>query len=435
MTTLHDPDPARRPRARLARGLLAALLLAGAAMGHAQEVDLGADLQGLLAYARARHPELAAMRQEADAANQRVGPAAALPDPMLRIELMNLNNYGSDASPSVLPWRVGETRYTLLQNLPGWGKRDLRRDVASADARQAEARTEAAWSELATRIKATYAEVLRVVGIEALTHEVHELMLRLEQVAQTRYAAGLAPQQDSIRAQLELSAMQAELIALDNDKRQLRARLNALLARDSWAPLAEPRQLRPLPTLGSGDAVALAERARDRNPQILAERARLGVAQKSRELVQLNRYPDYQVGLAPTQMRSRITSWSVMFEMNIPLQQDTRRSQEREAEAMVDAARARVEALQSQLLGELGAQLAALESARRTEALIERQLLPQSELGLRSALAAYENGKAEFALVLDAQRQIRKARQDLLKSRVEAQLRLADIERIVGEDL
>ena len=63
------------------------------------------------------------------------------------------------------------------------------------------------------------------------------------------------------------------------------------------------------------------------------------------------------------------------------------------------------------------------------------QLLPQSELGLQSALAAYETGKAEFAMLLEAQRQIRKARQEILKSQVEAQLRLADIERLLGEDL
>jgi outer membrane protein TolC len=50
-------------------------------------------------------------------------------------------------------------------------------------------------------------------------------------------------------------------------------------------------------------------------------------------------------------------------------------------------------------------------------------------------LAAYENGKVDFATLLEAQRQIRKGRQDLLKSRVEAQIRLADIERILGDEL
>jgi cobalt-zinc-cadmium efflux system outer membrane protein len=211
--------------------------------------------------------------------------------------------------------------------------------------------------------------------------------------------------------------------------------LNGLLARDAGAPLADPQDLRPLPTLAISDAATLAERARERNPQLQAELARLAGAQKSRDLTWRNRYPDLLVGVAPSQMGSRITQWGVMFEVNIPLQQESRRAQEREADAMVGAARSRSEALSNQLLGELAANLSAFDAARRTESLIKAQLLPQSELSLQSSLSGYESGKVDFATLLEAQRQIRKARQELLKARVEAQLRVADIERILGEDL
>lgn len=401
----------------------------------AQENALGSSVQGLLAYARTHNPELGAMRQEADAVAQRIAPAGALPDPVLRVELMNINNYGNDASPSLLPWRVGETKYTLMQTLPGWGKRDLRRDAAAAEAKQATARVDATWAELAARIKAAYAEYYRAAGNERLTREVLDLMSWLEQVAQARYAGGLVAQQDAIRAQLEQTAMRSELIALDSEKRQLRARLNGLLARDGAAPLVDPQVLRPLPRLTTSDATTLVERARASNPQLQAEQARLASAQKNRDLTWRNRYPDLQVGVAPSQMRSRITTWSLMFEVNIPLQQESRRAQEREAEAMVGAAQSRAEALSHQLLGELAGNLAGLDAARRTESLVKTQLLPQSELSLQSAMAAYESGKVDFATLLDAQRQIRKARQDLLKSQVEAQMRLTDIERILGEDL
>jgi outer membrane protein TolC len=120
---------------------------------------------------------------------------------------------------------------------------------------------------------------------------------------------------------------------------RLRARLNGLLARDSTAALADPVALRPLPALTTADAQSLVDRARQRNPQIAAELARLTAAQKNRELTQANRYPDLQVGVSPSQMGSRITTWGVMFEINIPLQQESRRGQEREADAMVSAAR------------------------------------------------------------------------------------------------
>jgi outer membrane protein TolC len=401
----------------------------------AQDDGLGASVQGLLTYARQQSAELGAMRQEANAAAQRVGPAGALPDPVARVEFMNLNNYGGESPVSVFPPRLGETRYTLMQSLPAPGKRDLRRDVASADVQQADARVDATWVELAARVKAGYAEYYRAAGNERLATDVLGLMSRLEQIAQVRYAGGLAPQQDAIRAQLEQTAMRGELIALDGEKRQWQARLNALLARDAAAPLADPLALRPVPELTTADAGSLAERARAGNPLLRAELARVTSAQKNRDLTQRNRYPDLLIGISPTQVGSRITTWGVMFEVNIPLRQDTRRDQEREAEAMVGAAQSRAEALSQQLLGDLAANLAGLDIAKHSEALVKTQLIPQSELGLQSALSAYESGKAEFAMVLEAQRQTRKARQEQLKFQVEAQMRLAEIERILGEDL
>jgi len=413
--------------------LLAALLAVGTMSAAAAE--LGADVQGLLDHARAQNPELALMRAEAEAAGHRVGPAGALPDPLLRVELMNVNNYGNDAGFNLLPKKVGETRYTLMQMLPWWGKRDLRRDIANADVQQAQARTAAAWTELSMRIQAAYARYYLAAGNERLTREILDLMKRVEQIAQARYAGGLVVQQDAIRAQLEQTTMRAELIMLESEKRQQRARLNALLARAADAPLAEPQALRPLPPAGALDPGALAERVRAANPQLLAEEARLAGAEKSRELTRRNRYPDFSVGLQPTQMGSRITSWGVMLEVNIPLQQGTRRAQETEAEAMVAAARARSQNLANQLVGELGESVAMLDAARQSEALASNQTLPQSDLSLRSAIAAYENGRLEFTALLEAQRQIRKARQDQLKAQAEARVRLAEIERIVGEPL
>lgn len=433
-TSLGRPCLPATAGARRGRHLLAAALIGVAAIP-AGAAELGADLQGLLDHARAQNPELALMRAEAEAASQRVEPAGALPDPLLRIELMNVNNYGNDARFNLLPNKVGETQYTFMQMLPWPGKLKLRGEVAQADARQAQARTAAAWTELAMRIQASYARYYLAAGTERLTREILDLMKRVEQIAQARYAGGLVVQQDAIRAQLEQTTMQAELIMLQSEKRQQRARLNALLAREADAPLAEPQALRPLPPPGALDPATLAQRFRANNPQLMAEEARLASAEKSRELTRRNRYPDFSVGLQPTQMGSRITSWGVMFEMNIPLQQGTRRAQEAEAEAMVAAARARSQNLANQLVGELGETVAMLEAARQSEALATNQTLPQSDLGLRSAIAAYENGRLDFTALLEAQRQIRKARQDQLRAQAEARVRLAEIERIVGEPL
>lgn len=289
--------------------------------------------------------------------------------------------------------------------------------------------------ELAARIKTAYAQLYYLQRNEKLTQEVLDLMVRLEKIAQARYAGGLVPQQDVIRAQVEQSNMQSELIALESERRQWQARMNGLLARPAAAPLSEPLQLRPVPAPVKLDWGALEERARAKNPQLFAEESRIKAAEKSRELTYKNRYPDFTLGVSPIQYRNSVKEWELMVEVNIPLQQSSRRAQERESEAMLAAARSRKDAATNQVLADLSEQAAGLEAARRTEMLAGNNLLPQAELTFRAALAGYETGKVDFATLLDAQRQIRQARQYQLKAQAEQQVRLSEIERLIGEDL
>jgi cobalt-zinc-cadmium efflux system outer membrane protein len=417
------------------RALLLSVALAAAFSASAQVAPLGADLPSLLEYARSNNPELAAMQREADAAAQRIQPAGALPDPALRVELENINNFENGGRVSLLPNKVGETKYTLMQQVPFPGKRELRRAAASADANQAQARAGATWAEQAMKLRTAFAQYYLASRTERITGELLDLVVRLEQVAQTRYSGGLAPQQDAIRAQLEQTAMRSELIALSNEKRQLQARINGLLGRAPGSALAEPAAVPPLPSEGVLSQGELVARARSNNLNVRAESSRLQAAQANRDLAFRNRYPDFNVGLSPTQMGSRITMWGIMLEVNIPLQQQTRRSQESEAAAMVEAARARTEAAANQAAADVEEQLSGLEAARRNENLIASRRLPQSELVLQSAIAAYETGKVDFATLLDAQRQTRTARIDLLRAQVDAQMRVAEIERTLGESL
>lgn len=411
-----------------------ALLGAFSWVAQAQEALIGADVDSLLNYARSRNPDYAAMRFEADAATERIVPAGALPDPKFRTELRDITRMG-EQNPTLLPARVGSTRYLLMQDVPWPGKRDLKREIAELDARGAEGRANGTWAELAARIKTAYSQLQYVYRNEQLTREILDLMVRLEKIAQVRYAGGLAAQQDVIRAQVEQTTIKNELIVLQNERQQLQARLNALLARPTSSTLAAPERLRPLPAPAQLDPAALAERARTKNPQIFADEARVLSAEKSRELTYKNRYPDFTFGISPIQYRGAVREWEVMVELNLPLQWGSRRAQERESEAMLSATKARREATANQVLGDLAENLSGFDAARRTEDLASKSLLPQSELTFKAALAGYETGKVDFATLLDAQRQIRQTRQSQIKAQAEIQIRLADIERILGEDL
>ena len=141
------------------------------------------------------------------------------------------------------------------------------------------------------------------------------------------------------------------------------------------------------------------------------------------------------LGVTPVQYQNSVKEWQLMVEINIPLQQSSRRAMERESESMLSAARARKDASANQVLSELAENLSGIEAARRAEMLATTSQLPQAEITFNSALAAYENGKVDFATLLEAQQQIRKARLSQIKAQAEAQVRLAEIEKLLGEDL
>jgi cobalt-zinc-cadmium efflux system outer membrane protein len=356
-----------------ARLLAAAALATSRIAARTQEPSLpGADVQTLLTIAKERNPEYASMRAEAQAAGERVTPAGAFPDPRFRVELMDITKMG-EQNPSLWPGNVGGTKYTLTQELPWFGKRDLKREIATFDAEGAQGKAQGTWSELAARIKVAQAQRLYLHGNRKLTLEILDLMSRLEKIAQVRYANGLAAQQDVIRAQVEQTTMRSELVALDAEARQVNARLNALLARPAPAPLAEPTLARPWPAPAQLDFATLEERVRSRNPLLFAEEARVRSAEKGRELAYKNRIPDFMVGIQPTQYQTSLKEWTLMLEVNIPLQQDTRRAQERESEAMLAAARSRREAVANQVLSDLAENLAGIEAARRIETLATTQ--------------------------------------------------------------
>ena len=389
----------------------------------AAETPLGGDLDGLLAYAREHNPELAAARHAAEAALQTGDSADALADPVLRIEPMDVTR----GNP--------ETKFTLMQRLPWFGTRDLRREAAAAQAEMAAGRAAATHAGIAARLRQAHAMRYFSAANERLTVQTRALLQQLEQVVQTRYANGLGNQQDVLRVQLELTAADSELLAWQNEAHHAHVGVNTLLARAADAPLAEVRSLPPLPPAAALDEATLLERLGRQSPQLRIAEADIAAAGKSRDIAYAGRYPEFTLGVSPTRSNGAVDRWDLMLELDIPLHQSTRRAQERSAEAQLAAAQARGAAEHDAQRAELVRVLAELETARRTESLITHRLLPQAELVYRSALAAYEAGRADFELLIGAHRQWLRAQQQQLKAQADMQLRLADIENLVGGTL
>lgn len=392
--------------------------------------ELGASLGGVLAFLEARNPELRAMAYEADAAQARLRAAGALPDPILGMELRDIPT----REPTLSPANAGSTRYSLRQMFPLGDKRGLQREIAAADALAADARRGATAAEVRMRAKLAWTQYWYAGHAAHVTENLRTLMVDLEQIARSRYGGGLTPQQDVIKAQTELTSLRSDLVMLQSERRQAVARLNSVLARPADAPLAEPGEPRALPDRLQ-DFATLMRDAEQRSPTLAVNDAQIRSAQRNAELMRASRTPDVGVGVALIQMGTRVTDYEVMLEVNIPWQTDIIRANVSEAQAMGAAAEARREASAAQLRGELGQNWAALDALREQSQIVRTTLLPQVELTFESALVSYQTGRVDFATLLDAQRQVRRTRLDLLKIELEQQMRLAEIERIVGEEL
>lgn len=414
--------------------LFALALRAAPLYAQGTSAPLGASLSGLLSYARQHNPELGVRKFEAQAARERVEPAAALPDPRFELELMDFTNATNPSrSPSLLPGQVGNTRYRVVQPLPFWGKRELRGEVAEAQAEQIETMQEGTALEVENRIKTAYARQFQASGQIRILRETLSLLDAIEQLVLTRYGVGLVPQQDALRAQSELTSVKIELVEAERRRRDNTAKLNALLARDGNAPLAEPVGLPLAPARISYPG--LLEQIRTRSPEVARERFGVVAAEKDRELTWLNRYPDFAVGLTNNRPYNAPDNWEVMVGVTIPLQQSSRRAQEREAERRLEAAQTRVVAAETRLAGRLGETLAAFEASRDKARLLKDTLLPQASATFEAAQSGYESGRVNFNTLIDAERQILRARLALLDADVETAVRLAELELLVGAPL
>jgi cobalt-zinc-cadmium efflux system outer membrane protein len=416
---------------RFRGGLLGGVLTILVQVASANE--LGANLQGLLDYAREHNPELRMRALEAEAAHAGAGAASALPDPSFQLELMDFTNAASGGSTSLLPGDVGVTRYQIVQPLPFFGKRDLRGQIASRQAVQRDATRDVTRLDIENRIKTAYARYYQAAGEARILNETLDLYESLEKLVATRYGVGLVPQQDALQAQSEITAIKLELIETERKRREAAAALNALLPRDTDAALATPLTL-PMPK-GAPSLRMLMNAALESTPELAREQANIEAAKNAQALILRDRYPDFSLGLRDTRPRNGIETWDVMLEVTIPLQQSARRDREAESRQTLEAAHASLEATRARIEGRLGETFAAFDSNRDKARLLRTTLLPQSEATLKAAEAGYETGQVNFNTLIEAERQILRTRLALLDAEVETAVRLAELEQLTGSSL
>lgn len=385
--------------------------------------------------ARAMNPGLAAAALDSQAAQVRIGTTGRYPDPMFRTEFEDITGNGNRYVPDT----VGRIKYTVEQTIPLWGKLGLQRKVATAEADAAAEQRRIVENELVARIKVVFANAYATQEAIRINEELLDTIAAIALVAQSRYAQGQGNQQDAVTAEVERGRLQADLARLDGDRQTWKAQMNALLNRPIAAPLALPQTLRPVPSPESIALDQLIERTQRANPQLRMDEARITADERGAELVRRNWYPDLTLGVSVFDAESNngreFGGYEAMVSFAIPLQWGLRRAQEGEAVARLAASRARRQATEVDLQSQIEAAYWALVSAQRGERILRDVNIPQTKVVLQSALASYQLGRVDLPTLLLAEQAVLRVALDRINLLIEQQVRLAEIERAIGEDL
>ncbi len=388
-------------------------------------------------HALAQNPEIEAARKRVDAMAGRVPQAASLSDPM--VSLMGFPFY--PAVPQTAGGRV-TTAVSASQQVPWLGK--LRTKAESAEAETDAARAQLAAAELAVveQVKRAYYDLYAVEKAIQITQEDRALLLDLARVAEARYRTGKVSQQDVLRAQVEVSSLDGELIRMRQEHTSARTRLAQLLHVSPDTPVGAVERLsgEEIPR----DVQRLYEVAVAARPELQAQLATIRRDRRQVELARLAYYPDFNFtvdwnamttskAIAPTADGIDDVGMGVM--LNVPIYRKRLAAGVREAEAQTVADARQYDSLRDGTVQQVKDLFVQATSQEELIKLFRDDIIPRADQTLRASTTAYEAGTTDFLQLVDNWRQLLRFR--IAYHRLEAQLRqtLAGLERVAGGQL
>lgn len=381
-------------------------------------------------FALGQNPDIQAARKRMEAFAHQVPVAASLQDPMA----------GMTFFPAQVETAAGQQQFALSasQKVPWFGKLNARAAVAESQTNVARAQLAAV--ELATieKVKRAYYELYFIQQAIAVTEADQKLLGEIRDVANSRYKTGKASQQDVLRADLEISNIENELIRLRQRLESGQARLARVL---HVAPQTRVRALDRLsPEQAPQDMDWLQRQAVGARPELHAQLAALERDQNGVELARLDYKPDVTLGATWIDVASAglspvangADSFMLTAGINLPIYRKRLDSSVRSAEARAVSTAREYDSLKDATLEEVMDLFAKAQSQQDLLKLFREDILPKARHTLEVSSSAYNVGEVDFLTLIDNWRQL--LRYEVTYHRIEASLRqvLAELERVVG---
>jgi outer membrane protein TolC len=262
------------------------------------------------------------------------------------------------------------------------------------------------------------------------------LLRQFADASTIKYAAGRSPQQDVLKAVVEVSKLHEDLVMHEETAATAAARLNSLLDREPQAPIGpveEPREHVTLPTSEELQRLAI-----EQHPELKAARLGAGRAQASLAAVNRDYKPDFFVGGGYMLMPREAGAWTASVGMtwpNAPWSRGRLDAKRAEVTADVDAATANARAVERQIRLAVHEAYIRATAATQRAALLRTTVLPQSEQTLELSRVAYQTDRVDFLALIDNQRALLDAELSYYRALSDRELALADLVRAIGTDV
>jgi cobalt-zinc-cadmium efflux system outer membrane protein len=340
------------------------------------------------------NPSLVRLRAEADAARERIAPADSLPNPMLMAGVQNKMVDLRDDEMMTM-YMIGASQ-TLLRP----EKRTARRNVAELAARAAEKQLDSVRAEIERDVRLAWYDLAATDAELAATENVREMIEAVIAAARVRYEVGTSAQADVIRAQLQRSNLDHDVLQLKGRRRAAAARLLTLLdlPLDTNVPfIAIPENTDDLaidaPAAPPADHAAL-----------VALQTEVERAEEEIRLAETERRPDLDLEAQYGYRRMQRDMFSLTARIELPLRNATLvEPRVREAMLRRDAAKASIDETRRALVTAMAEAVVAHEEATNQMRFHKDVLVPQAQLAFESTLAAYQTGNAPFDAILSTE--------------------------------
>jgi cobalt-zinc-cadmium efflux system outer membrane protein len=393
------------------------------------------NLQTLIAGALTQNPELKGSEARWQVFRNKIAQARSFDDPMLMLKIQNgiftdPFNFRKDPMTQKV---IG-----ISQQLPFWGKRELKEEVAAKEAESYKWQVEERKLELRRMVAETYYQIYFTDKSLAIVDKNIKILDDFVTITETKYSVGQGAQQDVFKAQVEHSKLLDMRITLEQQRKSLQASLNTLLYRPAETPVGVIPDFDIKPLIQSPEE--LRNIAYENRPMLKSLNALIEKGKAGHKLAEKEFYPDFNVAFEYMQ-RERFEGssgddmYSLGVTFNLPVQRARRHAMVAESSSEITMATEELNVLKNSINSGISDLLAQLERRRKLAELYKTGIIPQAGQSLESSTIGYRVNKVDFLNLLDSRMTLFNYERELYDSLADYQMKLAQLEALVGKEL